>query len=555
MKTVIIGGVAGGASAAARLRRLDEQAEIIMLERGDYISYANCGLPYYIGGAIQDRDGLTLQTPESFRARFAVDVRVRQTAVQIDAEKKIVRVRRLDDGSEYEEAYDHLILSPGAEPARPPLPGIDDSRIFTLRTIPDTQRIHDYIRTAAPKSAVIVGAGFIGIEMAENLSRAGLAVSIVEFATQILAPFDADIAAQLHQYLQLQGVNLYLNRAVKGFAPKDDRLQVELSTGEALETDMVLLAVGVKPESGLAKAAGLETDPKGAILVDKHMKTSHPDIYAVGDAVAVRNFVTGEPAHVPLAGPANKQGRIAADNIAGIPSVYKGTQGSSVLKIFDVTAAATGLNEKAASAAGLAYDQIVLYPPAHAAYYPGSSPLTMKVLFEKPSGRILGAQVLGQEGADKRCDVLAAAIRAQMTAVDLTELELCYAPPFSSAKDPVNMAGFMIENLLTGKVKQFRWSDVEHVLQNENAVLLDVRSLPEYQAGHIDGAVHIPLDQLRERIAELPADKTVYVHCQSGLRSYIACRILSQRGFDCYNLSGGYGFYETVTQDIARNQV
>lgn len=555
MKTVIIGGVAGGASAAARLRRLDEQAEIIMLERGDYISYANCGLPYYIGGAIQDQDDLTLQTPESFRARFAVDVRVRQTAVQIDAEKKIVRVRRLDDGSEYEEAYDHLILSPGAEPARPPLPGIDDSRIFTLRTIPDTQRIHDYIRTAAPKSAVIVGAGFIGIEMAENFSRAGLAVSIVEFAGQILAPFDADIAAHLHQYLQLQGVNLYLNRAVKGFAPKDDRLQVELSTGEALETDMVLLAVGVKPESGLAKAAGLETDPKGAILVDEHMKTSHPDIYAVGDAVAVRNFVTGEPAHVPLAGPANKQGRIAADNIAGIPSVYKGTQGSSVLKIFDVTAAATGLNEKAASAAGLAYDQVVLYPPAHATYYPGSSSLTMKVLFEKPGGRILGAQVLGQEGADKRCDVLAAAIRAQMTAVDLTELELCYAPPFSSAKDPVNMAGFMIENLLTGKVKQFRWSDVGNVLQNENAVLLDVRSLPEYQAGHIDGAVHIPLDQLRERIAELPADKTVYVHCQSGLRSYIACRILSQRGFDCYNLSGGYGFYETVTQDIARNQV
>lgn len=546
MKTLIIGGVAGGASAAARLRRLDEKAQIVMLERGEYISYANCGLPYYIGGEITDREELTLQTPASFQARFGVDVRVRHEALAIDPARKVVKVRDLAQETEYEEAYDALILSPGAEPVLPPLPGIRDSRIFTLRTIPDTYRIHEHIQKARPKTAVVVGGGFIGLEMAENLMRAGVSVTVVEFADHVIGPLDYDMACQVHRYLKEQGVRLLLGRGVKAFHPGADGLGVELTSGETLEADMALMSVGVRPDTGLAQSAGLRTNPRGALLVDAHMRTSEEHIYAVGDAVEVLHWVSGAPAYIPLAGPANKQGRIAADNIAGLDSQYKGSQGSSILKLFDMTVAVTGLGEAAAKAAGLDYDVALTYSASHASYYPGAANISIKTLFEKGSGRILGAQLVGFEGVDKRCDVLATAIRARMTAYDLTELELCYAPPFSSAKDPVNMAGFVIENLLTGKARQFQWHEVEALKKDPNALLLDTRTDGEYAEGHIPGSLHIPVDSLRERLSELDPSKTLYVYCQSGLRSYIACRILAQNGFDCLHLAGGYRFYEMV---------
>ncbi|WP_099204491.1 FAD-dependent oxidoreductase [Scatolibacter rhodanostii] len=550
MKTIIIGGVAGGASAAARLRRLDEEAEIILLERGKYISYANCGLPYFIGGEITDKKALTLQTPQSFNARFAVDVRIENEAVLIDAEKQVVTIHNLMDDTIYTESYDNLILSPGAEPVYPAFAKIEDDRIFTLRTIPDTFRIHDYIEAHSPKTAVIIGGGFIGLEMAENLTKAGLSVSLVEASDHILAPLDYDMAAHVHHYLREKGLSLYLKQSVKSLSSHLGNLTVHLSNDREIKTDLVLLAIGVRPDTQLAKTASLAMNERGAILVDEFMQTSSPHIYAVGDAVEVRNFVTQLPSYVPLAGPANKQGRIAADHIAGLTSKYSGTQGSSVLKLFDLTIATTGLNEKQAAESNLAFDKVCLYPFSHATYYPGASSLTMKVVFEKETGRILGAQTLGFEGAEKRIDVLATAIRAGMTAFDLTELELCYAPPFSSAKDPVNMAGFMIENILKGKVEQFHWNDADSVVHDENALLLDVRTEEEYQMGHIEGSLHIPLHLLRNRIEELDSSKTIYVHCQSGLRSYVACRILSQKGFRCFNLAGGYSFYDTVTSDL-----
>ena len=551
MKTVIIGGAAGGASAAARLRRLDEQAEIVMLERGEYISYANCGLPYYIGGEITDRDELTLQTPESFRARFAVDVRVRHEVTAIDAARKVVLVRDRTNGADYEEAYDTLLLSPGAEPVRPPLPGAEDDRIFTLRTIPDTYRIHAYIQTVHPKAAVIVGGGFIGLEMAENLTRAGLSVTVVELAGHVIGALDVDTAVQVHRYLRGKGIGLLLGRAVRAFRPDGDGLGVELDDGRTLKADMALMSVGVRPDTALAKSAGLDMNARGAVLVDAHMRTSDPHIYAVGDAVEVKHLIGGAPSHIPLAGPANKQGRIAADNIAGLESAYKGTQGSAILRLFGLTVAATGLNEDAAKAAGFDYDKIHLHSFSHATYYPNAAAMEIKVVFERKTGRILGAQLTGSDGVDKRADVLATAIRADMTASELAELELCYAPPFSSAKDPVNMAGFAIENLVTGKVRQFHWHDVAIVREKEDALLLDVRTDEEYGRGHIPGALHIPLHSLRERLGELSRGKTLYVYCQSGLRSYVACRILSQNGFDCYNLSGGYGLYDSVTSGMA----
>ncbi len=547
MKTVIVGGVAGGASAAARLRRLDEKAQIILLERGEYISYANCGLPYYIGGEITDKNALTLQTPESFRERFAVDVRVRHEATAIDAARKVVLVRDVVNGKDYEESYDKLILSPGAEPVRLPLPGMEDARIFTLRTIPDTFRIHEQIQDTRPKTAVVVGGGFIGLEMAENLTRAGVSVTVVEIMDHVIGQLDYDMACEVHSYLRHKGVGLLLGRAVKAFHPDEALLEVELDNGDILNAELVLMSVGVRPDTALAQRAGLKTNIRGAILVDGHMRTSDEHIYAVGDAVEVRHLVSGAPAHIPLAGPASKQGRIAADNICGIESVYRGTQGSSILKLFELAVASTGLNESAAKAAGLDYDKIYTHSASHATYYPGASNILIKTLFEKQTGRILGAQIVGFDGVDKRCDVFATAIRAGMTAYDLTELELCYAPPFSSAKDPVNMAGFAIENLLTEKVRQVHWHDVASVRENDNALLLDVRTADEYAAGSIPGAVHIPLDSLRERIREIDRSKTLYVYCRTGLRSYIACRILSQNNFDCFNLSGGYRLYETVT--------
>ena len=549
MKTIIVGGVAGGASAAARLRRLDESAEIIMLERGDYISYANCGLPYYIGEEIKDKQALTLQTPESFNQRFQVDVRVGHEAVAIDGDKKVLRIQDNKTGETYEEAYDKLVLSPGAEPVRPPLPGIDSEGIFILRTIPDTYRIHEYIEQTNPQKALVVGGGFIGLEMAENLSNRGIEVTVVEFADHVLGPFDYDMACEVHRYLKHRGVSLLLKRGVKAFHAQEGTLKAELDDGNMLPVDMVLMSVGVRPETGIAKEAGIETNPRGAILVDEHMRTSQKDIYAVGDAIEVVHKVSGMPAYIPLAGPANKQGRIAADHIAGRESVYRGTQGSSILKLFHLTAASTGLNEAAAKAAGIDYDKIQLYPPSHATYYPGATNMSIKVLFEKKTGRILGAQLVGFDGVDKRCDVLATAIRAGMTGFDLAELELSYAPPFSSAKDPVNMAGFMIENLLTDQVKQFHWHDIPAIREQEDAVFLDVRTPGEYADSHMPGVIHIPLDSLRENLGLLDRSKTLYVHCQSGLRSYVACRILMQNGFNCLNLSGGYRFYELVNED------
>lgn len=548
MKVLIVGGVAGGASAAARLRRLDEKAEIIMFERGEYISFANCGLPYYIGGEINKKSALTLQTPQSFNSRFNVDVRVWNEVTAIDAEKKQVTVHNVQTGEDYTESYDELILSPGAAPLVPKMDGVDDPRVFTLRNIPDTVKIRDYVEEEFPESAVVVGGGYIGVEMAENLKKAGLKVTIVELADHVIAPLDGDMAAEVHRYLRDQGVELMLGKAVQSMEDKGGKLTLHLSEGE-IETDMVILSVGVRPDTALAQSARLELNPKGAIVVNEHMQTSKEHIYAVGDAIEIADFVTGKKGYVPLAGPANKQGRIAADNICGIKSSYKNTLGSSVLKIFDMTVAMTGVNERTAQAAGLDYDKVYTYSQSHASYYPGGHGISIKTLYEKGTGKILGAQLVGYDGVDKRCDVIATAIRTGMTAYDLTELELCYAPPFGSAKDPVNFVGYVIENTLTGKVKNFFWNDVEKLPRDGSVTLLDVRTPSEREVGHIPGFIHIPLDELRQRAGELPQDKPVYIHCHSGLRSYLACRMLTGLGYDCCNLSGGWRFYEIAVND------
>lgn len=548
MKVVIVGGVAGGASAAARLRRLDESAEIIMFERGEYISFANCGLPYYIGGEITMKSALTLQTPQSFNARFNVDVRVNSEVTSIDPKAKTVTVRSKDRG-EYTESYDKLILSPGAAPIRPPMEGADNARVFTLRNIPDTIKIREYVEEEFPASAVVVGGGYIGVEMAENLKNAGVAVTIVELADHVIAPLDYDMACDVHRYLKEKGVGLILKNGVQAIKEEGGKLKLTLSDGE-IETDMVIMAVGVRPDTALAKEAGLELNKRGAIVVNEHMLTSDPDIYAVGDAVEVTDFVTGEKAYIPLAGPANKQGRIAADNICGIPTTYKNTLGSAVLKIFDMTVATTGVNERAAKAAGLDYDKVYTYSNSHASYYPGSTGMSIKTLYEKGTGKILGAQIVGFDGVDKRCDVLATAIRAGMTAKDLTELELCYAPPFGSAKDPVNFVGYVIENTLAGRVKNFFWDDVAKLPRDGSVTLLDVRTDLERENGqYIEGFIHIPVDELRARAGELDKSKPVYIHCRTGLRSYVACCMLAGMGFDCYNLSGGWRLYESILSE------
>ena len=544
MKTIIIGGVAGGATAAARLRRLDEHAQIIILERGEFVSFANCGLPYYIGGSITEKGNLTLQTPESFRARFNIDVRTLSNAAGIDPERKTVTVEDLRTGKTYEESYDKLILSPGAEPIRPSIEGANSPNVFTLRNIPDTIRIKEYMETAYPHSAVVVGGGYIGVEMAENLAMAGLKVSVVELADHLIAPLDFDMAADVHRYIKSKGIKLYLNNGVTAIRGN----KVVLQKGE-LAADMVILAVGVRPETKLAKACGIQTNARGSILVNQNMQTNIPDIYAVGDAVEVEDFITKTPAFIPLAGPANKQGRIAADHIAGYPSAYKGTQGSAVLKLFDMTIATTGINEKAAKAAGIDYDKTYTYSGSHASYYPGASMMSIKALWDKKTLRLIGAQIVGFDGVDKRLDVLATAIRFGAKITDLAELELCYAPPFGSAKDPVNMLGFVAENVVSGKVKQFFWHDVENLPRDGSVTLLDTRTLLEVGRGKIEGFMHIPVDSLRSRIHEIPKEKPVYVHCHSGLRSYIACRILSGCGFECYNLAGGWRLYESVINE------
>ena len=549
MKIVIVGGVAGGATAAARIRRLDEQAEIVVFERSGYISYANCGLPYYIGDVITDPEELTLQTPESFFARFRVDMRVRHEVTAIYPERKTVSVKNLDSGEVFEEAYDKLLLSPGAKPTQPRLPGVNLEKVFTLRTVEDTFRIKDYINTHRPGSAVLAGGGFIGLELAENLRELGLEVTIVQRPRQVMNPLDPDMAAFLHGELRAHGVKLALGHTVEGFVQRDGGVDVLLQNEAPLHADMVILAIGVTPDTALARDAGLALGLKGSILVNDRMETSVPDIYAVGDAVQVRHFVTGQDALISLAGPANKQGRIAADNICGGDSRYHGAQGSAVLKLFDLTAAATGINETNAKKAGLDVDKVVLSPMSHAGYYPGGKTMTMKVVFEKNTFRLLGAQIVGYSGVDKRIDVLATAIRAGMKATELKELDLAYAPPYSSAKDPVNMAGFLIDNIANGTLKQWHWEDEAALPRDGSVTLLDTRTVGEFRRGHIDGFRNIPVDELRQRLDELDPAKPVYVICQSGLRSYIAVRILEGSGFTAYNFSGGFRFYDTVTND------
>ncbi|HHU06139.1 MAG TPA: FAD-dependent oxidoreductase [Clostridiales bacterium] len=549
MKVVIVGGVAGGATAAARIRRLDEQAEIVVFERSNFVSYANCGLPYFIGGEIEDPEELTLQTPESFFTRFRIDIRVRHEVTAIHPDTKTVSLKNLATGETFEERYDKLLLSPGAKPVKPNLPGADIDRIFTLRTVEDTFKIKEYININRPRSAVLIGGGFIGIELAENLRNLGMEITIVQRPKQLLSPLDSEMAAFIHSKMRQKGVNLLLGRNVTGFRESEDGVAVLLENEEPLSADMAVIAIGVTPDTEIAKTANLKLGLKGSILVNERMETSVPDIYAVGDAVQVKHFVTGEGALIALAGPANRQGRIAADNICGGDSSYGGSQGSLIIKVFDMTAAATGISETAAKKAGLRVDKVYLSALSHAGYYPGGKLMTMKVVFEKESFRLLGAQIVGYDGVDKRIDVLATAIRAGLKATELKELDLAYAPPYSSAKDPVNMAGFMIDNIAKGILKQFYLEDIQNLPRDGSVTLLDTRTSGEFSRGHVEGFVNIPVDELRERLGELDRGKPVYLICQSGLRSYIAARILTGYGYEAYNFSGGFRLYETAVSD------
>lgn len=549
MRVVIVGGVAGGATAAARIRRLNEKAEIIVFERSGYISYANCGLPYYIGNVITEQEELTLQTPESFFSRFRINMKVHHEVISIHPEQKTISVRNLENGEEFEEFYDKLILSPGAKPAQPRLPGIGIEKLFTLRTVEDTLRIKEYINQNHPKSVVLAGGGFIGLELAENLRELGMDVTIVQRPKQLMNPFDADMASFIHNEMRKHKVTLALGYTVEGFEEKDGGVDVLLKDEKPLHADMVVLAIGVVPDTHLAKKAGLELGLKDSIVVNDRMETSVPDIYAAGDAVQVKHYVTGQNALISLAGPANKQGRIIADNICGGDSRYPGSQGSSVIKVFDLTAAVTGINEKNARKYGLNIDTVILSPLNHAGYYPGGKVMTMKVVFEKETYRLLGAQIVGYEGVDKRIDVLSTAIHAGLSATQLKDLDLAYAPPYSSAKDPVNMAGFMIDNISKGILKQWHIEDLADLPHDGSVTLLDVRTVSEYNKGHIEGFQNIPVDDLRERLDEFEKGKTVYVICQSGLRSYIATRILEENGYETFNFSGGFRFYDAVLHD------
>ncbi|MDR2908681.1 MAG: FAD-dependent oxidoreductase [Oscillospiraceae bacterium] len=550
MKVIIVGGVAGGASAAARLRRLDERAEIVLVERGPYISFANCGLPYYIGGVISSEEELTLNTPESFSGRFNVDVKVNCEVLSLDREKKTLRIRDVMNSLEYEECWDRLILSPGAQPLRPNLPGLDSKKVFTMRDIPDTLAIKEYIERNSVTKAVVIGGGYIGVEMAENLCRAGCGVTIVELAQHILPPFDFDVAAEIQTHLREKGVRLILGKGLEEIIEKDDALTAVLTGGQQIEAELLFLSVGVRPESALAKSCGLEVTSRGLIVTDRHMRTQDESIYAVGDAVQVEHFVTGEPGFLPLAGPANKQGRIAADNICGLNSEYAGTQGTSILKCFDMTAGCTGINERTAKAMGIDYRVSFTWSSSHAGYYPGGDFMSIKLVYAPEDGRLLGAQLAGREGVDKRLDVLATALRAGMTTKDLTGLELAYAPPFSSAKDPVNISGFTAENARSGLVKIIHWHEAR-ALAPEKITWLDVHEKYETSRGMVmSGAINIPLDTLREHMGEISREKPVYVNCHSGMRSYIACRILMQKGFDCYNLAGGWRLFSLCTREL-----
>ncbi len=552
-KVLIVGGVAGGASAAARLRRMDEKAEIIMFEKGMYISFANCGLPYYIGGAIKERKNLLVQTAEAMKARFNIDVKELSEVTKIDRHRKVVEVRNIKDGSIYEESYDVLVLSPGASPVKPPIPGIDSPNIYTLRDIPDTDSIKSFLDEKKPQNAVVVGGGFIGLEMAENLHSAGLKVDIVEALDQVMAPLDYEMAAIVHNHIRSKGCGLHLKDGVKAFEPEGNRTVVVLQSGKRIPADMIILSIGVKPNNTLAREAGLEIGVTGGIKVNEYLQTSDPNIYALGDAVEVTDYISGNPALIPLAGPANKQGRIVADNIAGRRETYKGTQGTAIAKVFDMAAASTGVNEKTLKKLGkeLGKDYIttITHSASHAGYYPGGSAMAIKLIYTL-QGRVLGAQIAGYDGVDKRIDDIAIAVRHRMTVHDLQEFELAYAPPFSSAKDPVNMAGYVGSNVLNGDVKVAYWYEAMNA-DVSRTFLLDVREPSEYQMGHIPNAVNIPLDQIRSRLKEIPKDKEIIVNCRVGLRSYIGVRIMMQNGFDnVRNLSGGYKTYSAVEADM-----
>ncbi len=540
-RIVVIGGVAGGASAATRARRLSEEAEIVLLERGPHISYANCGLPYHIGGVIPEREKLLVASPEMLAGRYGITVRTRTEAVAIDRERKVVLARNLESGAEEQIPYDKLILSPGAEPVRPPIPGSDTPRVRTLRSLSDMDAIIEQLGAGQGKRALVIGGGYIGLEMAEALRERDVAVSLVELAPQVMGPLDAEMATPLHQELRLHGVDLRLETSVTRFSEVPGGLRAHLSTGEEIECGLVILAIGVKPEVTLARAAGLKIGDRGGITVDDHMRTSDPDVFAVGDAVEVTDFVGGMATLIPLAGPANRQGRIAADNALGRDSVYRNTQGTGICKVFSLAAGMTGMSEKSLKRAGRAYEKVYVHPASHASYYPGAAPLSLKLLFDPESGKVLGAQAVGSDGVDKRIDVLAVAIRAGLTVFDLEALELSYAPPYGSAKDPVNYAGFVAANALRGDVRLCHVEDVAD--PNADQVLLDVRNPEEVAGGTIPGAVNIPLPQLRKRLGELPRDKELLAFCQVGMRGYLACRVLAQNGFRCRNLTGGYKTY------------
>ncbi len=548
-KVLIVGGVAGGASAAARLRRVDETAQIILFERGEYISFANCGLPYYIGGTIEERSALLVQTPEAMKARFEMDIRIQQEVIAINKEKKSVTVRKTTTGETYEESYDFLILSPGSTPLKPPIPGIDSPNIFTLWNIPDTDAVKNYVMDKRPRRTAVIGGGFIGIEMAENFRDLKLEVSLVEMLDQVMAPIDFEMVQQVHQHLRAKGVRLYLSDGVKSFEYKNGVTMITLQSGKQIEADLVLLSIGIRPNSQLAKEGGLAVNERGGIIVDSHLRTSDPAIYAVGDVIEVDDLVLGGKTMIPLAAPANKQGRIASDNIAGGNEEYHGSQGTSIAKVFDLTVAATGLNEKSLKKAGKVcgtdYQVSIIHVKSHAGYYPGAIPMALKLIFAM-DGKILGAQIVGYDGVDKRIDVIATALRMGGTVSDLTQLELAYAPPYSSAKDPVNMAGFTAENILTGKTGVAHWHEIKD-LDLTKYQILDVRDSVERELGFITNSVAIPLNELRKRMGELDRTKTIISYCAIGLRGYIAARILKQHGFEnVLNLSGGYTTFSTV---------
>ena len=549
MKVIIIGGVAGGATTAARIRRVDESAEIILLEKGKYISYANCGLPYYIGGVIEERDKLFVQTPEAFSTRFRVDVRTENEVIFIDRKRKTVTVRQSSEDT-YEESYDKLLISTGASPVRPPLPGIDLSGIFTLRNVADTDKIKAYIDSHAPRQAVVVGAGFIGLEMAENLHAQGAKVSIVEMGNQVMAPIDFSMASLVHQHLMDKGVNLYLEQAVASFERDGKGLKVTFKNGQSIAADIVILSIGVRPETNLARAAGLTIGPVGGIAVNDYLQTSDESIYAIGDAIEYRHPITGKPWLNYLAGPANRQGRIAADNILGAKIAYEGSIGTSIAKVFDMTVASTGLPGKRLRVEGIDYMSSTIHPSSHAGYYPDAMPMSIKITFDKQTGRLYGGQIVGYDGVDKRIDELALVIKHEGTIYDLMKVEQAYAPPFSSAKDPVALAGYVAEDIIIGKTNPIYWRELRDI-EMENKFLLDVRTPDEFALGTLPGAVNIPLDELRDRLTELPKDRMIYTFCAVGLRGYLAYRILTQHGFEkVRNLSGGLKTYRAATAPI-----